>query len=115
MYRFSEENLLTLVRAKVAKLAEPTLFSTFRSLARGLARTGLAEMLDDPSADEEKKREAEALMMCACLLRCHAPALVLSVCSLDQDGIAARVKASCDVLSQYLPPHISAKLMASYE
>ncbi|KAF9519215.1 hypothetical protein BS47DRAFT_1358345 [Hydnum rufescens UP504] len=110
VYRYSEPMLMNLLRAKVARLEAPEVFHTFRILARGLARSGLDNVNDsgvlDSSAaagDTTRKMKLEAL---AAYIRVGLVLLTLA---------AARQKAACDLVSQYLPPDLYSRLLQSYD
>ena len=97
VYRFSVPKLVEYLRAKVARIATPETFECCKTLIRGLAKQGLME---DGKED---------LLQCE---NCHS-----CLCSqTPKDSMTVgRIRASCDLLSQYLPPDIREALIASYE
>ncbi|KAG8972971.1 hypothetical protein FRC05_009387 [Tulasnella sp. 425] len=54
VYRFSQPNLLSELQAKVTRLSDPTAYSTFRSLERGLAKDGLGTETGEEKEDLRK-------------------------------------------------------------
>lgn len=71
VYRYSESVLMDVLRAKVARLAAPEVFHTFRTLTRGLARNGLmpdtsndSSMLDSSGTDPTQKMKLDAVAAC---------------------------------------------------
>lgn len=63
VYRYSPSKFLDAIREKVARLSDPTVFSTFSTLQRIVARAGLS---DDTSNIEEEKREELASCETSC-------------------------------------------------
>lgn len=57
VYRFSQPNLLSELQAKVTRLSDPTSYSTFRSLERGLAKDGLGTETGEEKEDIRKGRQ----------------------------------------------------------
>ncbi|KAF8320668.1 hypothetical protein DL93DRAFT_2224399 [Clavulina sp. PMI_390] len=86
VFRYSPSKLLSAVQQKVTKLSDPSVFNTFSTLQRTIARAGLA---DGTSNVEEETREELSNL--------------------------ARIKASCDVVGQYLPPDLLELLLKFYD
>ena len=97
VYRFSVPKLIEYLRTKVARIATPETFECCKTLIRGLAKQGLME---DGKED---------LLQCE---NCYS-----SLCSETPKDFmpVGRIRASCDLLSQYLPLEIRDALIASYE
>jgi len=102
VFKFTPAKALELLRAKVAALTAPTTFATFPALERSLAKDGLASGIDQAGADETLLSREYFEQN---LLSCWGYPLLTE----------ARVKTTCEVVSQYLSPLWKEKLLASYD
>jgi ribonuclease H2 subunit B len=95
VYRYSPAKVVEYLKIKVARLAQPEVFEISRTLVRNLAKNVLME------------DEMEGLL----------ESTPISVSDLsDAHCISgARLRASCDMLAQYLSPNLHASLLATYE
>lgn len=101
-YRYSEPKLLALIRAKVDKLADPSVFGSFRVLQRGLARTGLLDVdeemvtghVGDAKGDgdgEKTSTKVDKSALAICTWSTYITFLVISDSSLRASSLGPRI------------------------
>ena len=100
VYRYSHDQVLEMLKAKVTRLVTPEVFEGSRTLIRSLAKDGLME-----DGKEELLSGTHISYVFPAWYRSHAHCL----------STAGRLRAACDLLSQYLPPDVFESLLASYE
>ena len=95
VYRYSEEKLVEYLRGKVSRLSKQQVSEKSRTVTRRLAKDGLM--------DDGKERLLERKLS------------NMTTRTLPERVVVGRIKAACDLVSQYLPPDTYKSLKASYE
>ena len=96
VFRFSKSKLIDYLRNKVSRLATAESIESSRTLLRNLAKDGLME--------DGKEDLLQGLLF----------ATMIYLLGL-RSALAARLKAGCDLISQYLPLSLYGELLSSYE
>ncbi|ETW80883.1 hypothetical protein HETIRDRAFT_418828 [Heterobasidion irregulare TC 32-1] len=95
VYRYSEEKLVEYLRGKVSRLSKQQVSEKSRTVTRRLAKDGLM--------DDGKERLLERKLS------------NMTTRTLPEYVVVGRIKAACDLVSQYLPPDTYKSLKASYD
>ncbi|CDO77326.1 hypothetical protein BN946_scf184775.g16 [Trametes cinnabarina] len=97
VFRYSPDKVQIYLRSKVSRLSDQSISEVSRTMSRNLAKDGLFE-------DGKEELLAGEYSMAT------ATSIVTDIfCT------AARIRAACDLLSQYLPRTVFDKLLSSYD